>query len=145
MATLPPRMNDWEDTRPPVKRWGHLPDVTQEFPAIPQPRLEALVSRGLVRSRGWDEIAVDDVEALLAADVESMLTGRMDYSDLARLHGIKRGWLDSLIHAGTVPQPDADGRYDVHAVLNALGKNPNQDTGRAHPNSTLFSVWRTRK
>jgi len=81
-----------------VNKWLTLDQVVQQFD-VDDSTIQGLLSRGAVRTGVAGVIHAKDVEECLGAAVAYRMNpdAWLTYSDLWRLYGIRRSWLDLLI------------------------------------------------
>lgn len=110
-----------------MSAWLTYQQVEVEFGATPED-LRKLVVRGVLhvrREAGVQLFSRPDVEAQYAMRAEAaVMQQALTYTDLARVHGIKRGWLDRMVFEQRVRVED--GKYLLVDVLRELDNNPQQ-------------------
>lgn len=116
--------------------WLTFQEVEAQY-GIGAVAVRQLVMRGALNTKLVGRVQYFDAEDILhvlgtaTADIIQP-EGWHTYSDLYRLHAIKRGWLDGLVRARAVRYEIRGGAqvYRVVDVMAALRQDPNQEKMR---------------
>lgn len=109
-------------------RWTTLEEAARIYHSKVE-TLRAFVSKGVIRNlEGTLYYSAEDIETVLAeSTVNAILTSTFTtYQDLYANFGVKRGWLDRLVHRGVVRTRDGGALFFVDDVAAALRKDPDQ-------------------